>query len=87
MMEEKLKTNLDLITNLMNYSPRGGLNQAFIICAIESYCKGVLAQPEVSVEEAKASFISPEAWRDCANDNLKRINEFYEREAEKRNSR
>jgi len=81
-----LKTNEDLIKDLMNFSPYGGLCQAFIMQGIQAYCQDVINQKEemlIHEEQLKIAgripLISTEAWIGIAEDVQKRCNEFYNR--------
>lgn len=81
-----LKTNEDLIKDLMNFSPYGGLCQAFIMQGIQAYCQDVINQKDEMLEheeqmkiEGRMPLISTTAWIGIAEDVNKRIEEFYKR--------
>ena len=76
-MAKKLKTNEDLVSDLMNYSPYGALCQAFITQAIENYCDTVIKWEPTEADER--GFVSPTAWKGVATDIKKRMDEFYNR--------
>lgn len=66
---KKRKTNVQMLTDLMEFSESGALMQAFIVNAIESYAKQTLKAgpwPENGV-------LSQEAWRECAREALGHI--------------
>ena len=63
-------TNIELVTDMMNFSKAGGLKQAFILEAIRIYSEQTLAaEPWVNT-----TFISQEAWQQCAKECLFTIN-------------
>lgn len=81
-----LKTNEDLIKDLMNFSPYGGLCQAFIMQGIQAYCQDVINQKDEMLEheeqmkiEGRMPIVSTTAWIGVAEDVNKRIEEFYKR--------
>lgn len=81
---KNLKTNEDLVSDLMNFSPHGALCQAFITQAIEYYCDKVIENKEESLKEeaeneanGKLSIVSQKSWIGIAEDTKKRIREFY----------
>lgn len=73
-MKRNLKTNEDLVLDLMRYSPHGALCQAFIINAIEAYCDSVA---KTGPEAFDGGLINGQAWVDIAKDVKSRIREFY----------
>ena len=83
-MAKRLKNNLDLVKDLMTYSPYGGLSQAFIIQGIQYYCEKVLEDKEKLLKEqeeneknGKIGIVSNTAWVGLAEDVKKRMEEFY----------
>lgn len=75
-MAKKLKTNEDLVRDLMNYSPYGALCRAFIMEAIQRYAR------ECSEADPKAfdsTFMNGHAWVGIAKDIDARCKAFYER--------
>ena len=84
----KLKSNEDLVKNLMTISPYGALCQSFITTAIEEKCdqiikhkEEILEQDRKDQEEGKHSLISVEAWVGIAEDIKNRMDEFYTRDS------
>jgi len=69
-MKSKHVTNVELINKLMTHSQQGVLMQAFIIEAISNYAN----QTKVSPPWSNQNFISEAAWRACADEALKAIN-------------
>ena len=63
-------TNIELVTDMMSFSKAGALKQAFIVEAIRNYAEQTLA----AEPWASASFISQEAWKQCAKECLFTIN-------------
>jgi hypothetical protein len=74
----KLLTNEEFMSELMNFSPFGGVVQAFVVEAMAYYCEEVINQEGV-VEDPKA-LISISTWRAVAKDVLGKINAKYDRE-------
>lgn len=68
----KFKTNEEFVSNLMRYSPVGGLVQAFIIQAILNYSKAVAAEKP---EDLDTGLVSGHAWHRCAVDIQQRMKE------------
>lgn len=76
-MPTKLQCNEDLVSDLMNYSPYGGLGQAFIMYAIAEYAKQVIAaDPATSPGEG---LFNSETWVSIAKDVQTRCAAFYGR--------
>jgi len=73
-MPKKLKTNEDLVLNLMQFSPRGALCQAFVITAIQKYAQQCVA---AGAEKFDSGLMNGQAWIDIAVDVDKRIEAFY----------
>jgi hypothetical protein len=73
----KFDTNAEFVENLMNFSPHGGLCQAFIIEAIRYYAEKVAATPEPT--EHGNGLISAIAWHKIAKDILERMEQKYEK--------
>ena len=69
---KKLKTNVELVTDMMEFSQAGALKQAFIIEAIHNYSQDVVAAENAS-DGVSVSFISPQAWKLCAKECLDAI--------------
>lgn len=58
----KRKTNVERITEIMEFSKAGPLAQSFIICAIEKYAAQVADNADEIRESMKNSFIDGDAW-------------------------
>lgn len=76
MGKKKVETNLDLVKDLMHYSPYGALCQAFIIEGIYKYCDTVIKENPLT----ENSFVDHKAWLGIANDIKTRMDSFYKRE-------
>lgn len=84
---KKIETNLELIIDLMDYSPYGAMSQIFIMDALHKQIDAVieneaelLDQDRKDQEEAgNISFININAWIGTAKDLKKRIAEFHSR--------
>lgn len=61
--EAKL-TNIEIVNNVMKFSPHGAISQVFVIEAIRYYCNAVLSQPRP--EHPGNSFIDVRSWWDTA---------------------
>lgn len=73
----KLKTNEDLMQDLMQFSPRGALCQIFIIQAVQKYVDAIIkAGPNCLGED---SMVNSEAWHAVAVDIKQRMDAFYGR--------
>ena len=86
MRKKSIKTNEDLVRDLMNYSPYGALCQPFIIQAIREYAKEVVDDEENLLKKEKEdeangmiSIISTGSWIGIAKDIIERMDKFYER--------
>ena len=73
-MPRKLKTNEDLVRDLMTRSPQGALCQAFVVQALQTYCKQVIEAGPAAFDSA---MLSGQAWVGIAKDIDRRIEEFY----------
>jgi hypothetical protein len=78
-------TNEDLIKNLLNFSPYGGLCQAFIMQGLREYAQYVidnseeiLKNEEESATKNKMPIQSQKAWVGIAKDIAERIDMFYD---------
>lgn len=71
----KMRTNEEILLDLMNYSEFGGMNQAFIMSAIRSYCQTIMDAPVGP--EVEGQVVSPQMWHDMAQDNFERIEAMY----------
>jgi hypothetical protein len=69
----KRLTNVELITELMEFSKMGGMGQIFIMAGLHTYAETVVSQPRP--EPDPRAFICPTIWWDCAKEILDRINE------------
>lgn len=81
----KQLTNEDLIKNLMNYSPYGGLCQSFIMQGLREYAqyvidnsKEILKNEEELATQGKMPLVSQKAWVGIAEDISERIDMFYD---------
>jgi hypothetical protein len=71
MNTENRKTNVEMITDMMEFSNNGPLMQAFIIEAIYNYSSQVVkAGPEVF----NNGLIDGNCWIACAEEAVKKIN-------------
>lgn len=82
---KKQLTNEDLIKNLMNFSPYGGLCQSFIMQGLREYAqyvidnsKEILKNEEDLATQGKMPIVSQKAWVGIAEDIVERIDMFYD---------
>jgi hypothetical protein len=82
---KKQLTNEDLIKNLMNYSPYGGLCQSFIMQGLREYAQYVIDNSEEILKneeelatQGKMPIVSQKAWVGIAEDIAERIDMFYD---------
>jgi hypothetical protein len=78
-------TNEDLMKNLMNFSPYGGLCQAFIMQGLETFCDHVISNKEKMIKDeeemmlqGKIPMVSIQGWVGTAEDIKERIRFFYD---------
>ncbi|WP_121495467.1 hypothetical protein [Pseudomonas aeruginosa] len=60
-----MASNLEVVTQLMEYSRSGPLMQVMILQALDQFSSGVLASPKGSLRNG---IVSEEAWRACAKE-------------------
>lgn len=71
---KKQLTNEEFIVELLNFSPYGGLAQAFIVEAIRHYSQIVAETP---IPTDNGGFINPVAWHGIAVDIKERMEKQY----------
>lgn len=71
----KLKTNEDLVRDLMTRSPLGALGQAFVVEAIRKYAEALVATP--LPPDTPGSMFCNETWNKVAADVKERCDRFY----------
>ena len=72
----KEMTNVDVVMDLMEYSPYGFISQIMIIEAIRQYVNMVAASPMDENSKA-ATIINPAAWNGCAKNIKERMEAKY----------
>lgn len=68
------KTNIEFVTEFMNFSSQGALAQLFVIQALNYYAATVIKNQDQLRKDMKGGFINAEAWIRTAHE--------YERKAE-----
>ena len=68
----KRKTNVEFVTELMEFSNHGALMQAFVITAIQEYAETWAVQ-----RLSDGGMISPNQWQACAEEVLAKLEEHY----------
>lgn len=71
----KPKTNVKLITDLMEFSSHGALMQIFVVCGIERYAEMVLAELKENPDSWDNSLVDRGAWMGCAEEVLRAMKE------------
>ena len=66
-------TNVEFVTELMEYSNHGVFMQAFILEALDNYTQRVLASPPLP----ESSLIPDAVWRGCAEELQTKLKERY----------
>ncbi len=69
------QTNVEFLTDVMEWSPAGPLMQAFVIEAIAKYAEQVQHMPQDQRDQMDNSFISYAGWRKCADEYMVAISE------------
>lgn len=68
-----MKTNTQLVCELMDHSEGGAMMQLFVLTAIERYAGEVTSKAKRVRESFRDSIIAPEAWIRCAEEAQKKI--------------
>jgi hypothetical protein len=74
---KQMKTNEDLIRDIMNYSNYGALAQLFVIDALTKFADTVAAS--VPDNYPDNGIVSPEAWIGVAKEIKEKLNAFYKK--------
>lgn len=69
------RTNVEFITEMMEFSHFGALAQLFVIDAITKHAQAVAASE--NPELFSTGLFDGQAWIDCAKDIHRQIEEFY----------
>jgi len=77
--KQTLKTNTDLVVDVMESSRGGALMQMFITTALENYAKYIVKPDEAGTLDT-GGFIHATAWAACARELLEKFDKFYKRE-------
>lgn len=67
------KTNIELVTELMEYSKNGALTQVYIISALQQWSEYVVNNKDEVIQGMTGSIIHGEAWVQCAEEVLETI--------------
>lgn len=67
-----MKTNIERIAHIMEYSKSGALMQLFVMECLMKHSQGVIKNEKFVIERMQDSMISGEAWVACA----KELNEY-----------
>ena len=73
-----MKTNLNVLTHLMNHSSHGAIMQGFIMTALDNYAQQILQHDGVPpVDWPKA--LSWPVWRGCAEEMKNELDKHFKR--------
>jgi len=75
----KRKTNVEIVTEIMEYSRFGALSQAFVVNAIAEEAKRVANINPKDVDTKDWQFISFEAWNGVAKEIVEKLETSYNR--------
>lgn len=67
-------TNVEFLTELMEYSNYGPLMQGFVMEALRTYAQAVVQRQD---ELPTDGFVSPAAWAGCASELLEKLEAHY----------
>ncbi len=76
-MKTHIKTNEELIMDIINFSPNGALSQIMIVEAIQQYVNKISKLTDQEIKEEPNPLVCMFAWRDCAKDIKFRMDSFY----------
>lgn len=68
------QTNIELVTDIMDFSRYGALAQAFVISALEAYSQEVLASTSDGPAE-EVQFVPLEVWKGIASEVLQKLSD------------
>ena len=68
-------TNVEFVTELMEFSAHGALIQAFVMQALEQYARRVAA---MDPEAPDTPMVSGRAWHGCALEVLQKLEQRFE---------
>ncbi|KPU88106.1 hypothetical protein APR50_42680 [Variovorax paradoxus] len=68
-------TNVEFVTELMEFSAHGALIQAFVMQALEQYAKRVAA---TNPEALNTPMVSGHAWHGCALEVQRKLKQRFE---------
>jgi hypothetical protein len=75
MKKKQIKTNEDILRDIMNFSRYGALAQLFVIDALTKFANTVAAsKPE---DYPDNGIVQPEAWIGVAKEIKEKLDEFY----------
>lgn len=74
--KHRVRTNTEVLFELMNYSQHGALMQGFVMTGLEQYARGLLAAEK---PEDWPEMLSWEAWRGCAEELTKAFDNHFNR--------
>jgi Trm5-related predicted tRNA methylase len=79
---KKRKTNVEFVTDLMNFSSSGALIQPFVISALESYSNEVIKDFKANrIPENPNAIVSAAQWNKIAEEVKIKLKEQYSQNA------
>lgn len=76
--KHRVRTNTEVLFELMNYSQHGALMQGYVMNAIEQYSRNLLASEK---PDDWPEMLSWESWRGCAGEIVKALDKHFNRES------
>lgn len=78
---KRAKTNVELVKEMMEFSPYGAMSQMFIIDAITKHAEAAatLTDEEVKQMQDRNNMICMTTWRNVGKDIKARMDKFYGR--------
>lgn len=76
-MSKQHMTNVEFVTNVMEFSNFGPMAQLFVMEAISKYAEQVANAPEEAFESMKGGLINPDAWQGVAREIHNKVQAHY----------
>ena len=74
-----MKTNLNLLTHLMNYSSHGAIMQGFIMAALDNYAQQILQHDDQHPPTDWPATLSWPTWHGCAEEMKNELDKHFKR--------
>tara|TARA_R110000803_G_scaffold156463_3_gene221036 strand:+ start:110 stop:352 length:243 start_codon:yes stop_codon:yes gene_type:complete len=76
-MTHKVKTNTELLNEIMEFAPTGAMSQMFVIDALTRQAAEVIKQQDTLRDSMKDHIINPDAWIRTAEWIEAKLNSHY----------